>query len=218
MLAGRGLTLKVEEARRVDAEGARGPDSDAGAGSPGVRTRRQRSVRSGSAPARGRTSSRVFVGESERTAQMRMQQDGLELADAGGDPIGRLPGRRRWSRRRRRPRASADACRCWSTAASAAATYVMPDLIGVNGDRAADVLRARGFRVAVVGDHPYPGRARRDRPAAESAGRVPDCARRADFARGQPVNVADRPVAARRRLCRRLGTRRSPRSSTAAPI
>ena len=33
----------------------------------------------------------------------------------------------------------------------------MPDLIGVNGDRAADLLRARGFRVAVVGDHPYPG-------------------------------------------------------------
>ena len=37
------------------------------------------------------------------------------------------------------------------------ATYVMPDLIGVNGDRAADVLRTHAFRVAVVGDHPYPG-------------------------------------------------------------
>jgi beta-lactam-binding protein with PASTA domain len=37
------------------------------------------------------------------------------------------------------------------------ATYVMPDLIGVNGDRAADLLRVRAFRVAVVGDHPYPG-------------------------------------------------------------
>ena len=37
------------------------------------------------------------------------------------------------------------------------ATYVMPDLIGVNGDRAADLLRNRGFRVAVVGDQPYPG-------------------------------------------------------------
>jgi serine/threonine-protein kinase len=37
------------------------------------------------------------------------------------------------------------------------ATYVMPDLIGVNGDRAADLLRTKGFRVAVVGDHPYPG-------------------------------------------------------------
>jgi len=33
----------------------------------------------------------------------------------------------------------------------------MPDLIGVNGDRAADLLRTRGFRVTVVGDHPYPG-------------------------------------------------------------
>ena len=36
-------------------------------------------------------------------------------------------------------------------------TYVMPDLIGVNGDRAADILREHGFRVAVVGSTPYPG-------------------------------------------------------------
>ena len=33
----------------------------------------------------------------------------------------------------------------------------MPDLIGMDGERAADVLRTRGFRVAVVGDQPYPG-------------------------------------------------------------
>ena len=33
----------------------------------------------------------------------------------------------------------------------------MPDLIGVDGSRAAEVLRARGFRATVVGDHPYPG-------------------------------------------------------------
>ena len=33
----------------------------------------------------------------------------------------------------------------------------MPDLIGVNGERAAEVLRQRGFRVAVVGSTPYPG-------------------------------------------------------------
>ena len=38
-----------------------------------------------------------------------------------------------------------------------AAGYVMPDLIGVDGDRAADILRSAGFRVAVVGEHPYPG-------------------------------------------------------------
>ena len=36
-------------------------------------------------------------------------------------------------------------------------TYVMPDLIGVNVDRAAELLRSHGFRVAVVGDTPYPG-------------------------------------------------------------
>ena len=33
----------------------------------------------------------------------------------------------------------------------------MPNLIGVEGEAAADVLRSRGFRVSVVGDHPYPG-------------------------------------------------------------
>ncbi len=37
------------------------------------------------------------------------------------------------------------------------ASYVMPDLIGANGDRAAEILRNRGFRVAVVGSVPYPG-------------------------------------------------------------
>ena len=30
------------------------------------------------------------------------------------------------------------------------ATYVMPDLIGLNGERAADLLRMRGFRVSIT--------------------------------------------------------------------
>ena len=38
-----------------------------------------------------------------------------------------------------------------------ATTYVMPDIIGMNGDRAADALRSRGFRVSIVGSLPYPG-------------------------------------------------------------
>jgi beta-lactam-binding protein with PASTA domain len=33
----------------------------------------------------------------------------------------------------------------------------MPDMIGVNGDRAIEILRGQGFRVAVVGATPYPG-------------------------------------------------------------
>ena len=43
--------------------------------------------------------------------------------------------------------------------AEQATNYVMPDLIGVNGERAAAILRGHGFRVAVVGDAPYPGMA-----------------------------------------------------------
>jgi beta-lactam-binding protein with PASTA domain len=37
------------------------------------------------------------------------------------------------------------------------ASYVMPDLIGVDGERAAAILRNHGFRVAIVGSAPYPG-------------------------------------------------------------
>jgi len=36
-------------------------------------------------------------------------------------------------------------------------SYVMPDLIGTLGVRSQDVLRGQGFRVAVVGEVPYPG-------------------------------------------------------------
>ena len=32
----------------------------------------------------------------------------------------------------------------------------MPDLIGTEGAATADLLRVQGFRVSVVGDHPYP--------------------------------------------------------------
>jgi beta-lactam-binding protein with PASTA domain len=35
--------------------------------------------------------------------------------------------------------------------------YVMPDLIGVAGSRAVDLLRAHGFRVTIAGEIPYPG-------------------------------------------------------------
>ena len=82
----------------------------------------------------------------------------------------------------------------------------MPDLIGVNGDRAADVLRGRGFRVAVVGSKPYPGRRRRRRPPPEPAGRFPDRAGRADLARGQPVSVLHRAVDSLGRLRARSAT------------
>jgi beta-lactam-binding protein with PASTA domain len=33
----------------------------------------------------------------------------------------------------------------------------MPDLIGMDGERAAAALRSKGFRVSIVGSQPYPG-------------------------------------------------------------
>jgi beta-lactam-binding protein with PASTA domain len=41
--------------------------------------------------------------------------------------------------------------------AEQAATFVMPDVIGMEAARAADALRNRGFRVTIVGSQPYPG-------------------------------------------------------------
>jgi serine/threonine-protein kinase len=155
ILAGAGLTLKVEEGRRVD------PKVPAGQillqePHEGSRTRRQRSVRvwvsagprSGIVPA--------LVGESDRMAEMRVQQDGFAVRQVAeirsseypaGTVVAQTPP----------ARSRADAVALLVNRGERGATYVMPDLIGVNGDRAADLLRARGFRVAVVGDHPYPG-------------------------------------------------------------
>ena len=38
-----------------------------------------------------------------------------------------------------------------------ATTYVMPDVIGMDGARVAEALRARSFRATIVGSQPYPG-------------------------------------------------------------
>jgi beta-lactam-binding protein with PASTA domain len=95
-------------------------------------------------------------GESERTAQLRIQQDGLELAGVSEIRSAEYPSdaivAQTPAAKSRAPRVALLINR-----GERGATYVMPDLIGVNGDRSADVLRVRGFRVAVVGDHPYPG-------------------------------------------------------------
>jgi eukaryotic-like serine/threonine-protein kinase len=154
-LAVAGLTLKVEEGRKVD------PKVPAGqilAQEPaaGLRTRRQRSVRVWISAGPRSTIVPGLVGESERTAQLRVSQDGFTVGPtaeirsldyAAGTVVAQNPP----------ARTRADAVSLLVNRGERGATYVMPDLIGVNGDRAADLLRSRGFRVAVVGDHPYPG-------------------------------------------------------------
>lgn len=155
MLLDAGLNLRVEEGLRVD------PKIPAGqvlAQDPpaGVRTRKERSIKVWISAGGRATVVPGLIGESERTAQLRLQQEGLVLAAesevrSGDYPAGTVIAQTPPAKTR-----SVQVSLLVNRGESGA-TYVMPDLIGINGDRAADLLRARGFRVAVVGDHPYPG-------------------------------------------------------------
>ena len=123
---------------------------------PGVRTRRERSVKVWVSAGRASTIVPALLGESERTAQLRLQQDGLELTGVAEIRSAEYPSDAVIAQTPP-PKSNAPQVALLVNRGERGATYVMPDLIGVNGDRAADLLRARGFRVAVVGDHPYPG-------------------------------------------------------------
>ena len=155
VLADSGLNLRVEEGMRVD------PKVPAGhvlAQDPraGINTRRERTVKVWVSAGPRATVIPSLVGESERTARLRVDQEGLQLVAASevrsadypsGAVVAQTPP----------AKTNAGEVALLINRGESGMTYVMPDLIGVNGDRAADALRARGFRVAVVGDHPYPG-------------------------------------------------------------
>ena len=155
LLADAGLNLRVEEARRVD------PKVKAGlilAQDPAanVNTRRERSVKVWVSAGPRASVIPALVGESERTAQIRLQQEQVELSTVSeirtseypvGTVVAQSPA----------PKTQAVNLSLLVNRGEGGTTYLMPDLIGVNGERAADVLRSRGFRVAVVGDQPYPG-------------------------------------------------------------
>jgi serine/threonine-protein kinase len=155
LLADAGLNLRVEEGRRSD------PKVPAGQilsqePEPGVRTRRERSVKVWVSSGPRASIVPALLGESERTAQLRVKQDGIELGEVAEIRSAEYPSDAVIAQT---PPAKSNAPRValLVNRAERGATYVMPDLIGVNGARAADLLRARAFRVTVVGDHPYPG-------------------------------------------------------------
>ena len=154
-LAAAGLNLRVEETRRGDTALPAGQIVSQDP-QPGVKTRRERSVKVWVSAGPRSATVPALVGESPRAAEMRARQDGLQVAplaevrSADYTPdtiIAQSPP----------PKTSGARVALLLNRRENSGTYVMPDLIGVNGDRAADLLRGRGFRVSVVGDHPYPG-------------------------------------------------------------
>jgi eukaryotic-like serine/threonine-protein kinase len=152
-----GLTLRVAEDRRPHASVPEG-GIVAQEPRPGSVTRRPRAVRVWlSAGARAPVVPDL-VGSSERAAVARLQSDGLNLtrtveirsADYPADSVvGQWPP----------ANVKAADVTLLVNRSERGATYVMPDVIGIDGTRASDLLRGWGFRPSIVGSYPYPGTA-----------------------------------------------------------
>jgi serine/threonine-protein kinase len=155
MASGLGLAIHVDDTRRLD------PKIPAGNvltqdPAPGAVARAQRSVRVWLSAGPRAAMVPALNGQTERSAQLRLAQDGLDIAAiseirselypsdviVAQDPAPKTAGTR---------------VALLVNRGEQSANYVMPDLIGVNGERATAILREHGFRVAVVGSIPYPG-------------------------------------------------------------
>lgn len=148
------LTVRVDATRRADAQIPAGHvlGQDPPAGST---ARRQRSLRLWLSDGPRVALAPSLVGESERAAIIRLTQDGLsaqsvaEIRSADYPPdvvVAQEPA----------AGVRTSEVRLLVNRGQDRATYVMPDLIGVNGDQAADLLRAEGFRVAIVAQQSMP--------------------------------------------------------------
>ena len=154
-VAAANLALRIESTRRVNQgiEAGRVADQDPG---PSVVTRRGRSVKiwlsSGLIPGAAPT----LIGASERAARQRLAEASFALQGMAEIRSAQYPTDAVVAQESP-PRGRGQAIWLLVNRGERESTYVMPDLIGVDATTAAEVLRARGFRVTVVGDHPYAG-------------------------------------------------------------
>lgn len=142
------LQLHIDEGRRPDpkvpAGFVLGQEPPAGSSA-----RRQRSLRVWLSAGPHIARAPNLIGETQRSAEIRVAQDGLtigavsEIRSASYPPdvvVAQDP-----------PAATQTAVvRLLVNRGEDRATYVMPDLIGLNGERAADVMRVKGFRVSIT--------------------------------------------------------------------
>jgi serine/threonine-protein kinase len=155
MIGGLGLNLKVDDMRRVDPKipAGRVLTQEPPAGST---ARRQRTVRVWlSAGPRAATVPGV-TGESQRIAEARLAQSGITIRAVSEIQSPDYPADVVLAQQPPAKSAASDVALLVNRAERGVA-YVMPDFIGVNGERAAETLRQRGFRASVVSSAPYPG-------------------------------------------------------------
>lgn len=154
-LAELGLTLRTDPNQRPDdrVPAGRIMQQEPAAGLP---TRRQRTVRVWVSAGPATTVVPVLVGQTERTARIRLEQDQLGLATVSEFRSPDYP-RDAVVAQDPAPTSRAPQVSVLLNRGEQALTYVMPDVIGMNGERAAEALRERGFRVSIIGSQPYPG-------------------------------------------------------------
>jgi len=155
MITDLGLSLKVDDLKRMDQRIPAGRVLTQEP-APGSVARRQRTVRVWLSAGPRATNVPGVTGDNQRIAEAKLSQGGIAVAaiseirsqDYPDDAvIAQQPP----------AKAEAGSVALLVNRADRGVTYVMPDLIGVNGDRAAEALRQRGFRASVVGSVPYPG-------------------------------------------------------------
>jgi serine/threonine-protein kinase len=147
-LASLDLQVRVDEGRR--------PDPKVPAGhvlgqepTPGSAARRQRSIRVWLSAGAHIARAPNLLGETQRSAEIRLAQDGLFIGSVSEIRSGLYPPDVVVAQDPP-PSTETSEVRLLVNRGEDRATYVMPDLIGFNGDRAADVMRNRGFRVSII--------------------------------------------------------------------
>jgi beta-lactam-binding protein with PASTA domain len=155
LLENEGLVLNVEEGPRLD------PKIPAGRiavqePAAGAVTRRQRSIRVWVSRGARVTTIPPLTGETERSAQLRLQEDGLSIVGLAEVRSAEYPSGTVIAQEPPGPAHGTEVALLVNRGEQGNG-YVMPDLIGVAGSRAVDLLRAHGFRVTIVGEIPYPG-------------------------------------------------------------
>jgi eukaryotic-like serine/threonine-protein kinase len=150
-----GLTVLVDPLKRAD--GTIPPDHVLSQDpASGTVIRRQRPVRIRLSEALSAAVVPTVTGESERTAEIRLTQERVTVTHTAeiyttaytpGVVVAQDPP----------AKSQAAEVALLVNRGEAAATFVMPDLIGTSGARVADLLRRRLFRVTVLGEVPYPG-------------------------------------------------------------
>lgn len=150
-----GLTVRLDPVRRAD---ARVPVNHVLSQDPeaGAVIRRQRPVRIRVSDGVLAAEVPALAGESERTAQILLAQNNVSLAQVadirtGEYPLGIVVAQDPPAGSR------ASSVSLLINRGDAGIAYVMPDVIGTNGARVAEILRRRLFRVSIVGEVPYPG-------------------------------------------------------------